>query len=274
MSEIMKEKLSLKRDEIELYGLLEGPDPTGMQKGISSGDRFVGKTDAGQSAKNNKIPLAIIMHGFNTNSRQHPFYDLTRALWDKGIATLRFDFSYHGRSGGDMADLEVEHLDRDAEIFYEYARQLEFVGDIYLIGYSLGGIIASHLAAKYHEDIKKLVLLSPAADIRYRAECGFFFGNEYDPADPPEVMETAQFRIGKPYFLSALNVSVYEHLKQFGGEALLVYGEKDEYVPREMTLDYQNYLKNLTVVAAPEADHLWTADADIAVKAISDFLGE
>lgn len=248
----MKEKLNLKRDNLTLYGLLETPE-------LKEGE---------------KIPLAIIMHGFNTNSRQHPFFDLTRALWDQGIATLRFDFSCHGRSEGDMADMTVEGLRADAEAFYQYAVSLDFVNRIYLIGYSLGGIIASHLAVDHRERIEKLVLLSPAADIRMRAETGFFFGNLYDPADPPELMETELFHIGRPYFLSAQKVEVYEHLKDYDRETLLVYGEKDEYVPREMTLDYKNYINNLKTVSAPNADHLWTEDSDIAVKTIAEFLGE
>lgn len=246
----MKEKLSLKRDDLNLYGLLEAPD-----------------FEEGQ-----KIPLAIIMHGFNTNSRQHPFYDLTRALWEQGIATLRFDFSCHGRSEGDMAFMTVEGLQKDAQTFFDYAKSLEFVSEIYLIGYSLGGIIASHLAVENQELVKKLALLSPAADIHYRATTGFFFGNTYDPKDPPELMETEMFRIGRPYFLSAQKVVVYDHLKEFRGKALIVYGKVDQYVPEEMTLKYQDYIEKLEVVPVPEAGHLWEKNSDMAVRAIIDFL--
>ena len=257
----MKEKLSLTRDGLALYGLLEGPD----LKAESSAE------DDGASASS-KMPLAIIMHGFNTSSRQTPFYDLTRALWAEGIATLRFDFSCHGRSEGDMAEMTVPGLMADAETFYAYAKSLDFVSEIYLIGYSLGGIVASHLAVNHQDDVHKLVLLSPAADIHMRATSGFFFGNLYDPADPPELMETEMFRIGRPYFLSAQEVVVYEHLKDFDGDALIVYGKADEYVPEEMTLDYKNVIRNLKIVPVPEAGHLWQVNSDIAVKEIADFL--
>ncbi len=246
----MKEKLSLKRDNLSLYGLLEGPDPK----------------------EDEKMPLAIIMHGFNTNSRQTPFYELTRALWSQGIATLRFDFSCHGRSEGDMVEMTVDGLMQDAETFFAYAKGRDFVSEIILIGYSMGGIIATHLAVRHKEEVRKLVLLSPAADIHHRATSGFFFGNYYDPADPPEVMETEMFRIGRPYFLSAQKVVVYDHLKDFDGDALIVYGKADEYVPEEMTLAYQDVIKNLKIVPVPEADHLWTKNAEIAVEEIADFL--
>lgn len=246
----MKEKLSLKRDDLNLYGLLEAPD-----------------FEAGQ-----KIPLAIIMHGFNTNSRQHPFYDLTRALWEQGIATLRFDFSCHGRSEGDMAFMTVEGLKKDAQMFFDYAKRLEFVSEIILIGYSLGGIIASHLAVENQDLVKKLVLLSPAADIHYRATTGFFFGNTYDPKDPPELLETEMFRIGRPYFLSAQKAVVYDHLKDFRGSAMIVYGKADQYVPEEMTLRYQEYIHNLKIVSVPKAGHLWEENSDLALEAIADFL--
>ncbi len=246
----MKEKIKLKRDDLLLDGLLETPD---LPEGAS-------------------CPVAIIMHGFNTNSRQHPFYNLTRQLLEKGIATLRFDFSCHGRSEGDMALMTVEQLMADAETFYSYAKELPFVSEVYLVGYSLGGIIASHIAVKHKEEVHKLVLLSPAADIQMRAKAGFFFGNLYDPNDPPEVMETELFRIGRPYFLSAQKVEVYEHLKAYDGSALVVFGEEDQYVPREKTLQYQDVLRNLKIVPIPEAGHLWEKNSDLAVQAIVDFL--
>ena len=171
-----------------------------------------------------------------------------------------------------MALMTVEGLKKDAQTFFDYAKDLEFVSEIYLIGYSLGGIIASHLAVENQELVKKLVLLSPAADIRYRAETGFFFGNVYDPMNPPELMETEMFRIGRPYFLSAQKVVVYDHLKDFRGNALVVYGKADQYVPEEMTLKYSEYLENLKIVPVPKAGHLWEENSDMAVEAIADFL--
>ena len=159
----MKEKLKLQRDDLLLDGLLETPD----------------------LASDENCPLAIIMHGFNTSSRQHPFYRLTRRLLEKGIATLRFDFSCHGRSEGDMAQMTVEQLLEDAETFYAYAKEFSFINEIYLVGYSLGGVIASHLAVRHKDEVSKLVLFSPAADIQRRAKAGFFCGNLYDPDDPP-----------------------------------------------------------------------------------------
>lgn len=251
----MKETLQLTRDSLSLYGLLEGPDIKDIQDGA-------------------ELPLVLILHGFNTSCRQNPFYRLTKALWKKNFLTLRFDFCCHGRSEGDMTKVKAEDFIKDAEVFFSYADNLPFVGEIFLVGYSMGGIIASHLAVMHKERVSKLVLFSPAADIQHWACEGFLFGTSYDPENPPEILETEQFRVGKPYLQSAKNIIVYDHLKELKIPALLVYGEEDEYVPAEFFLRYQEYLKDLKVAAVPEAGHLWMKNAEVAVQEITDFLEE
>ena len=71
-----------------------------------------------------------------------------------------FTFTLPGHEKFTVKDVKYEDWIKSAE------KQIEFLlknnyKEIYLIGHSMGGVIATHLAAKYKE-VKKLVLAAPA----------------------------------------------------------------------------------------------------------------
>jgi len=241
----MKEKLFINSDENKLYGLLEGPDDA--------------KT------------LVLIMHGFMMHSRQHPFYDLVRALWDLGYATLRFDFNGHGRSEGQLKDLTMAKVFGDAEAFYQYGKSLKFAETIIPLGYSMGAVAASHLA-KTHKEIKQMVFLSPAANIKDKALMGNFFGMEFDPDNIPEEIRDGDMVMGREYLIEARTINVFDGLAEYDGKALIVYGAEDEVVPEESTLKYKNHIKNLTIEKVKGANHEWAEGGDTAVEIIKNYL--
>lgn len=243
----MKDKFFLNVDDRELYGLLEGPD----------------------DAKR----LVIVMHGFMMHSRQHPFYDLVRALWDEGYATLRFDFNGHGRSQGQLKDMTMSKVFEDAEVFYQYAKTLENIKEIIPLGYSMGAVAACNLA-RNHKEIKQMVLLSPAANIKERALMGNFFGMEFDPDNIPEEISDGDMVMGCDFIKEARTLNVFAGLSEYEGRALIVYGGADEKISEEATLKYRDYIKNLTIEKVDAADHEWTEGGDAAVEIIKKYLAE
>lgn len=98
-------------------------------------------------------PVIITIHGYGRR-RKHEFDNL--ALWGKkdGYEIIQFD----------MYDLFNEE-DHDWMCWVQRAKdQLDFYHqtgrDIYVVGFSMGGVIAAYLAAMV--PVKKLVLLAPA----------------------------------------------------------------------------------------------------------------
>ena len=123
--------------------------------------------------------------------------------------------------------------------------------DIYVIGHSMGGVIASHLASKYKE-VKKLVLVAPA--FRY-----FYFkdgkvnikGFNETIKNMPEMFknmgtEKVLERITKTPIPTMLEftklVSKYENdIKNISCPVLTIHGLEDKVVPQESTdLVYNN----------------------------------
>ena len=113
--------------------------------------------------------VAILMHGFMGDRGNHPgklLYDLSHALNDAGIPTLRFDFAGCGESDGDFAEMTVLSELLDGMAIIDYARTTLGAKEIDLVGHSQGGVVASMLAGYYRDVIAKLVLLAPAATLK------------------------------------------------------------------------------------------------------------
>ncbi|NLC97134.1 MAG: alpha/beta fold hydrolase [Erysipelotrichaceae bacterium] len=99
-----------------------------------------------------KKPTIVAIHGFGLRQEQE-FYNLKIALEEKGyqFKTIR------------LYNLEDEN-DTDWTSWVAKARllitQASFENDVILVGFSMGGVIASYLANEYR--VKKLILLAPA----------------------------------------------------------------------------------------------------------------
>lgn len=102
-------------------------------------------------------PVVVAVHGLTTPS---PVWDsLAAALGELGYRVLAYDLYGHGYSanapGPQGPDLHERQLDA---LLDHYA----LTEDVTLMGYSMGGAIATRHAAAHPERIKRLVLVAPA----------------------------------------------------------------------------------------------------------------
>lgn len=125
------------------------------------GERIFGiveKPDVGS-----KFPVVIMLHGF-TGEHISSFFKLprvSRKLSENGIAVVRFDFCGSGNSDGDFKDMTPSSEAADALRVVEMVKKSDwFNGNMGLLGYSLGGVITSLVAARI-EDLKSVCLWSP-----------------------------------------------------------------------------------------------------------------
>lgn len=126
--------------------------------------------------------------------------------------------------------------------------------EVYVIGHSMGGVIASHLASKYKE-VKKLVLAAPA--FHYLA----FKGDKVDVIesikklpnlfknyDPEEVLSRI-FKIPAPTIKEFMKL-VEEHtkdIKDITCPTLILHGEKDDIVPVDSVQYVYDNIKSKSV---------------------------
>ncbi len=249
-------KIEIKRDGLTLRGELLKPD-------------------------SEKCPVAIIFHGLMSSIGQtddHIFVKIAKALYDKGIATVRFDFHGHGESDGKFSDMTVYGEILDAVKILEYTRSLDFATEIYIVGHSQGGLVGGMIAGYYREVIDRLVLLAPAATIKTDALKGSCFGQMYDTYIVPKSVTMyntykERFDLGEPYYKTAKTLPVFDTTSMFKGETLIIHGSDDEAVNCIAATQYGECMPNAEVhILEGETHGLDKFSLDETVERIANFL--
>ena len=207
-----------------------------------------------------KCPIAILFHGFTGNlapEQDSLFSRLSRRLNAAGIAAVRFDFNGHGQSDGDFSRMDVLNELEDALAILAYVRSLAFGTEIYLVGHSQGGVVASMLAGYYPDVVKKLVLLAPAATLKDDAQKGTCMGTVYSIDHTPEVVEIGPEKhpVGGHYFRIAKSLPIYEIASLFTGKALAIHGKADTIVDPIASVRYANRLPDCKLQLFEGMDH-------------------
>ena len=103
-------------------------------------------------------PVVIMIHGTGQTNKDSsigeiaPFRDIAHGLAESGIASIRYNkrFYQHPPIPVDMT-LETEIFE-DVSYAIEYAYNHTDLGDIFLVGFSLGGILAPTIAHRHNHD--------------------------------------------------------------------------------------------------------------------------
>ncbi|NMA96269.1 MAG: alpha/beta hydrolase [Clostridiales bacterium] len=253
----MQRAIELDRGGLMLRGMLHRPD-----NGVDN------------------VPLAILFHGFTGNKMESHFMfvKLSRKLEEAGIASLRFDFLGSGESDGDFQDMTFAGELRDAEIILEYAKSLDWVdkGNIFIVGLSMGGAIASVLAGKYSNDIKRLCLWGPAGNmpelIKRRAQ-ELIDSKELDSEQP--YYDLGGLLLGKRFIDDIENTDIYGEASLYEGDVFIVHGEKDMAVPLSASYEYLSiYGDRAKLYIIEDADHTFNKYEweSLAIGKTADFL--
>lgn len=219
----------------------------------------------------------IIFHGFGGDFGygEGDLYSLiAKKAVDHGVSAVRFDFSGYGKSEGKFEDMDIFREMLDAIAILNYVRKLPYVTDIYLLGHSMGGVIAGMLAGLYPDVVKKLILLAPAATLKEDALNGTCMGTEYDTWNVPDiVLVDGQHHVGGHFFRIARNLPIFEVSSQFAGAALLIHGISDTLVDYQASLRYRGHIENSSLCLYEDLDHgIEGMDQDKVLEEIGKFL--
>lgn len=140
-------------------------------------------------------PVVVLVQGSGPSDRDEtigenkPFADIAQGLAQRGIASLRFDkrtFIYP-EDFAEEATIESEMLD-DVASAISMMKNESSVGDIFVLGHSLGGMLAPKIAQD-NPDVKGIIILAGSprslADIIYDQNMA-----ELDKMDVAEVIKS------------------------------------------------------------------------------------
>lgn len=217
--------------------------------------------------------MAIIFHGFTANRNTSLLKEITNSLRDENIASVRFDFNGHGDSDGKFENMTVLNEIEDANAILNYVKTDPHVRNIYLVGHSQGGVVASMLAGLYPDLIKKVVLLAPAATLKSDALKGNTQGVTYNPDHIPDRLPFKDLTLGGFYLRIAQQLPIYEVSAQFTKPVCLIHGTDDTVVSPNASKKYDQIYQNSTLHLIEGADHYFSDNYQKnAVNLTADFL--
>lgn len=216
--------------------------------------------------------MAIIFHGFTANRNTSLLKEIANSLRDENIASVRFDFNGHGDSDGKFENMTVLNEIEDANAILNYVKTDPHVRNIYLVGHSQGGVVASMLAGLYPDLIKKVVLLAPAATLKSDALEGTQ-GVTYNPDHIPDRLPFKDLTLGGFYLRIAQQLPIYEVSAQFTKPVCLIHGTDDTVVSPNASKKYDQIYQNSTLHLIEGADHCFSDSYQKnAVNLTTDFL--
>ncbi len=122
----------------------------------------------GWSADKSPRALILIAHGLGEHIGRYEH--LGKFLAEKGFLVFGSDHRGHGRSEGKRGHImSFDEYVRDYKIFRDFIQEKIGEEKSFLIGHSMGGLIAVHYVLNYPDDFSGLILSSPALRVEVSA---------------------------------------------------------------------------------------------------------
>ncbi len=182
------------------------------------------------------FPVLIIFHGFtgcNTGTK-FSYVQLARLLEAKGIGTIRMDFLGTGESDLNFNQMTFDDELSCARVILEEVLKMPSTTEVYLLGHSMGGAIASEIAKLYPDKIAKMVLWAPAFNLPTAVE--------YLKGIVPEAdfYDHGGFEISNDFVKDIMARDFYKDLSLYQHPLMIIHGKADTTVPFKIS---QTYLK-------------------------------
>lgn len=207
--------------------------------------------------KDENVPLVILYHGFtgSKNSNNFLFVQFARFLAKKGIAALRFDFTGTGDSDKDFHTMTFSKELFEANKILDYAKTLPFVKYIVVLGLSMGGVIATQLCKSRIDDIDKLILWSPAGNMRGYAKKA----DELAPVLENGNYELGGIELGRKFVDELKTKNLFSGIEVYDKPVAIFHGTEDEQVPIRIANKYKEKYINCELHIIQNGDHTFNS---------------
>ena len=183
--------------------------------------------EAAAAPDGKRFPLAVFAHGLGANYRELAHHGAGMA--EEGICAFLFDFCGGGAeslSDGRTEEMTVPGECLDLETVLEGLWQLDYIdpAGTFLMGESLGGLVAALVGGKLKEKIAGLILWYSAFGMPEKVRRHF-------PELTAEAREEYGMLLGAGYYETAKDIDAYGEAAAFRGPVLLIHGDRDDVVP-------------------------------------------
>jgi pimeloyl-ACP methyl ester carboxylesterase len=246
----------------------------------------------------NPIPI-LFLHGFGSSLQ-------TWDVWTKDLRSeyrvISIDLPGFGLTGEDPSGIYTDR--RGVEVIEAFLKELQ-IPKVVMVGNSMGGKLAWQFAAQYPEQVTKLVLISPdgyaSSGVGYGKKTEipaianlyrYFFSKSFlamnlEPAyaDPQALNDGLVDRYYDMMLAPGVRGAILARMQQtvlqdpvlslskIRVPTLLMWGEKDAFIPISNSEDYLKVMPNAKRVALPNIGHLPQEEqASVGLRALKEFL--
>ena len=219
-----------------------------------------------------KLPTIILSHGMNMTQEKMAW--LARKLAKEGIASIRYDFwggSPNGKSGGTAKDGTLLTEKEDLLAVFDYTKSLDFVNTdrLFLLGESMGGCVTAITAPDIQEGLAGIVLEYPALMIPRDVQQQFS-----TLADIPAEMPSNSPKV-RQYYLDAHDIDIFQYMKTFTKDVVIVHGDKDEAVDIAYSEEALGYYPSAKLVTLPGEGHGFSRNGEYQLfQATMEFISK
>jgi len=219
------------------------------------GDKLSARLD---SAEGNDTEFALFAHCFTCSKNLKAVGHITKSLAERGISTLRFDFTGLGQSDGEFANTNFSSNVEDLVAAAKYMES-EFESPSLLIGHSLGGAAVLYAAHELNSVKAVATIGAPSDPSHVRENFALKIDEIEEKGEAQVTLAGRPFKI-KKQFLDDLEAAASEDKISSLGRALLIM-----HAPLDTTVNIDN-AANLysdakhpkSFVSLHRADHLLT----------------
>lgn len=230
----------------------------------------------GVDAKTDSVDVVLLMHGIFSSKSYAPIPKIAKSIQKHGVAALSMDFGGHGRSQGRKVHMTIAREIEEAKAVYDYACSLPNVRNVYLLGHSQGGVVASMLAgelARKGRAPAKLILLAPGSVIKDACRGGHFFNAKFDPKNPPKFVRCfGVFKLGRDYLTQTQQLDIYGTSAIYQGPVCLIHGTKDRIVSLRCSKKYNEIYQNSELHLIEGETHTMRKKIDQTTQIINMFI--
>ncbi len=221
-------------------------------------------------ARDGNTPGLFWLGGFRSDMTGSKAEALDQLGAEHGLAVTRFDYSGHGRSGGDFHRGTISRWLEEA-----LAVLSTTTGPQVVIGSSMGGwlalLLARHLRLLGTQQLAGLVLIAPATDMTEDLMLNAMTGDERAALERDGVVLQRSQYASEPYPITrALIEDGRQHLLfgrsiEVGCPVAILQGGQDPDVPQAHTLRLVEHMLHdeVSLTLVPDGDHRLSRPEDI-----------
>lgn len=224
-------------------------------------------------------PAVILFHGY-TGQKVEPhrfFVNISRELEKQGVASFRFDFYGSGESDGSFKDMTVLSELEDARAILDFVKSHPTVNEskVIVLGFSMGGLVASLLAGEREEDIHKLILIAPAGTLKDSMKDWL---SQLPYIESLQAYDNGGNLTGQRFLEELQTIEVWEQSAKYNNKVLMIHGTDDGAVALDVASQYieKCYGNQAELHVIEGADHTfnrfdWEQDV---IRSIENFVSE